>query len=164
LIRKRKEKPFTLQQMLFLELVVLLGFVFWFFSAPLIRYGYLYLLLTPLLTAAVIKKDSAVYSSLQILVPGILTCMLLYPTGHMLYQDISYMHNNWSRKYAVYQQDYPTVEAKQRQFAGTTFYYPKDPGTPMWYDAFPSVLYVENFYFMEPIGDSVADGFRIKDQ
>ncbi len=165
LIKNRKaQTDLQLQQMLFLELIVLMGFTFWFFTAPLIRYGYLYLLLTPLLTSAVIGNDTSVYSSLQILIPGILTCMLLYPTGNMLYQDISYMHHNWSRKYAVYQQDYPVVEANRKQYAGTTFYYPKEEGTPLWYDAFPSVLFKENFNFMEPIGETVEEGFRIRDK
>ena len=75
---------------------------------------------------------------------------------------MNYMHQNWSRKYALHQADYPRAEVKEKQYAGTTFYYPVEPGTEVWYDAFPSVIYEENFEFMEPIGDSVADGFQIR--
>lgn len=162
---KGKEKPdMKLQGMLFVEVIMLLSFVFWFFSAPLIRYGYLYLLLLPLMTIAVLKNDMAVPSTLQILIPGLLTCVLLYPTGNLFYQDMNYMHQNWSRKYALQQADYPKAEVKEKNYAGTTFYYPVEPGSAVWYDAFPSVIYEENFEFMEPIGDSVADGFKIRGQ
>ncbi len=165
LIRNRKQTwNLKLQRMLFFELVIMLSFVFWFFSAPLIRYGYLYLLLLPLTTVAVLMNDPAVPSTLQILIPGIITCMLLYPTGNLMYHDISYMHHNWSRKYAVHQKEYPQAEVLEKSYAGTTFYYPKDPGNNVWYDAFPSVLFEENFTFAEPLGDSVADGFVIREQ
>ena len=148
--------------MLFLELIILSGGAFWFLSAPLIRYGYLYLLLLPLVTMAVLKNDAAFPSTVQILIPGIITCMLLYPTGNLFYTDISYMHHNWSRQYAVFQKEYPTAEVKEKEYAGTTFYYPVEPGTPVWYAAFPSVLYEENFDFMEPYTGSVSGGFRIR--
>ena len=158
------ERVLKLQKKLFLELIIVLSLLFWFFSAPLIRYGYLYLLLTPLMTIAVLKNDNAVTSTMQILIPGVLTCILLYPTGNLLYQDVSYMHHNWSRQYAVFQKDYSTAEVLEKAYAGTTFYYPVEPGTNVWYDAFPSVIYEENFAFMEPIGDSVADGFKIRNK
>ena len=163
LIRLRKNGPdLRLQGMLFTELMIMLGFLFWFFSAPLIRYGYLYLLLVPLMTVAVIINDNAAGKIIRIVTPVLFAGILLYPIGSDAWEDVEYIHHNWSRKYAFMQQDYPKAETLQRDFGGVTFYYPADPGTPVWYDAFPSVLYEDNFEHMEYIGNSIPEGFRTK--
>lgn len=165
LIRLRKNGPdLRLQGMLFTELMIMLGSLFWFFTAPLIRYGYLYLLLVPLMTVAVIINDNASGKAIRLVTPILFICILLYPIGSLAWQDAEYIHHNWSRKYAFRQQDYPKAETGQRDFGKVTFYYPIDPGTPVWYDAFPSVLYEDNFEHMEYIGNSIPEGFRTKEE
>ncbi|MCR5356231.1 MAG: hypothetical protein K6E63_02390 [Lachnospiraceae bacterium] len=157
-------KEGILGQLVFAEAVMIMGFLFWFSSAPLIRYGYLYLLMMPLLTAAVIINDTGAGRIIKCAVAALFACMLIYPVGFLLKEDIQYMHHNWSRAYAIRQKDYPEAPVKERDFCGVTFYYPEEPGTPVWYDAFPSVLYEDNFSFMEPFDGTLKGGFKISGQ
>ncbi|MBR5766697.1 MAG: hypothetical protein IKX95_07945, partial [Lachnospiraceae bacterium] len=122
---------------------------------------YLYLLMMPLLTAAVIINDMGTGRIIKCTVAALFACILIYPVTFLLIEDIQYIHHNWSRAYAVRQKDYPEASVKEREFCGVTFYYPEEPGTPVWYDAFPSVLYEDNFSFMEPVDGTVKGGFKI---
>ena len=89
--------------------------------------------------------------------------MMLLPLSNIFFRDIEYMKNNRSRQYAVFQKDYPVSPVKSREYCGTVFYFPEEPGTPVWYSAFPSVLYEENLDYIEPMGDEIKDGFRIRE-
>ena len=160
-IQAEKDKN-RLKDMLFTELIIILGFLFWFLSAPLIRYGYLYLLLVPVTTAAVFVNDKTACKKAGKAAAAVLILALIYPVGITAARDIEYIYRNWSSRYALYQQDYPVAETGRRDFGGVTFYYPKEPGTPVWYTAFPSVLYEDNFDHMEYSGESISDGFRLK--
>ncbi|MCR4590398.1 MAG: hypothetical protein K5668_06230 [Lachnospiraceae bacterium] len=163
LIKNNKKDPSPfLCRLLFLEIVMLLGFLFWFLSAPLIRYGYLYLLLLPLITCGVMIYDKGVQLPLKGLFAILMILFMLYPIGSYVIKDAGYIRDNWSRQYAVFQKDYPEAEVKEKEYCGFSFYYPVDEGTPVWYKAFPSVLYEDNLDFMVPMGDSLEDGFMIR--
>ena len=161
-ILKQRKGDTKLGKMAFFEGVMLFGSLFWFLSAPLIRYGCLYLLLLPLMTAGVMVNDSGMKSVVKgmFLVP--LAAILLFPTALYLTSDITYIHDHWSRQYAVFQQDYPETAVKEKEYYGFTFYYPEDQGSPIWYRAFPSVLYEDNLDFMVPMGEDLKDGFKIR--
>ncbi|MBQ9550000.1 MAG: hypothetical protein IJU87_04230 [Lachnospiraceae bacterium] len=166
-ILSREKRRLTVR-MLFLESVLIAGSLFWFLSAPLIRYGYLYLLLLPLLTAGCIYNSGRTAGTagriLSCIIPALLIVMMLLPIGSIFYKDIVYMENNRSCQYAVFQKDYPVSPVKSREYCGSVFYFPEEPGTPVWYAAFPSVLYEENLDYIEPMGDTIKDGFRIREQ
>ncbi len=164
LVKRRDDhkKQAFLQKALFLEIIMICGSLFWFLSAPLIRYGVLYLLLLPLMTVGVIINDKDIMRPVKPVFGGILILLMAYPLCGYLGSDISYMHDNRSRQYLVRQKDYPEAKVKEKEYCGTVFFYPEEPGTPVWYKAFPSVLYEDNLDFMEPVGDSIKDGFRIR--
>ena len=152
-----------LPDMLFIEVMVILSALFWFFSAPLIRYGYLYLILLPAVTAAVIINDGGMKKAFKVIIPLAFVSVILYPGIKLLRTDFDYIRHNWSSAYALYQKDYPTADVGEHDFYGITFYYPKDPGTPVWYDAFPSVLYEDNFSSMEYFDGTLKGGFKLTD-
>ena len=162
-----RDKNRMMFRMLFLESVLIAGSLFWFFTAPLIRYGYLYLLLLPLITSGCIYNSGRTAGRaeriLTCIIPGLFIVMMLIPLSNIIYRDIVYMNNNRSRQYAVFQKDYPVSPVKSRECCGSVFYFPEEPGTPVWYSAFPSVLYEENLDYIEPIGDEIKDGFRIRE-
>jgi len=162
-----RDKNRMLIRMLFPESVLIAGSLFWFFTAPLIRYGYLYLLLLPLITAGCIYNSGRTAGRaervLTCIIPALFIVMMLLPLSNIFYRDIAYMNNNRSRQYAVFQKDYPVSPVKSREYCGSVFYFPEEPGTPVWYAAFPSVLYEENLDYIEPMGDEIKDGFRIRE-
>ncbi len=159
----KEKKDLKLRRMLFFEAVILMGSLFWFMSAPLIRYGYLYLVLLPLMTAGVLINDRNVQISLKGLFAIIMIIFLTFPIGAYLFGDAGYIHDHWSRQYAVFQKDYPEAPVHKKEYCGLTFYYPEEQGTPVWYRAFPAVLYEDNLDFLEPMGDSLKDGFKIRE-
>ena len=162
-----RDKNRMLIRMLFLEAVIMAGSLFWFFTAPLIRYGCLYLLLLPLITAGNIYNSGRTAGTagrvLSCIIPALFIVMMLLPLSNIFFRDIEYMKNNRSRQYAVFQKDYPVSPVKSREYCGTVFYFPEEPGTPVWYSAFPSVLYEENLDYIEPMGDEIKDGFRVRE-
>ena len=135
---------------------------FWFLKAPLIRYGYAYIITVPLLVygylyirlADRIKKYSCplcrVFQAAAVLfllsrIPG-------------LYEDIS---TTVRQPYYVAQRDYDVCEATTKELGGITFYIPAKQGQ-IGYDKFPSSLFA---YPVELRGTDLSDGFRqIKEQ
>lgn len=216
----------------FLDIMIVLGTLFWFFSAPLVRYGYLYLIMLPLVAICSVlrigricivkmeneneksvdcldkteddkaetdkieidkaeidkikidkteidktennkakinsERNNTLYIVKKIVAAFVaigLAIFLTTPTLRLALEDRAYVNANWSRAYAIHQKDYPVAETSVREYPeldNVSFYYPNEPGTPVWYEAFPSVLYEENIDGIVPLGDSIEDGFAMK--
>ena len=166
------------EALLLLELAAVLGFLFWQFGAPLVRYGYFYVLFLPLTIFGALYTEYA--PGLFVIVSGkgkrllhgqkrqetaadggffpfclILVAFLLY-RGYNLVNMILELCD---QPYYIYQQDYGTYPATTYEVDGITIYVPTDRGQ-IGYDKFPSSPIVQE---IELRGEGLKSGFRQKE-
>ena len=140
-------------------MTVAASYIFWQVSAPLLRYGYAYVLLVIALTCGMLW--SICFQAKQAgNRPGMLDrglCILLLMLGLVkIYSLESYMIGQSALPYYVNQQDYGSYELDSYQVNGVTFYYPVS-GDRVGYDPFPALPRLIEFEFR---GDTLKQGFR----
>lgn len=131
------------------------SYLFWQLSAPLMRYGYAYVLLVVVLTAGYLLCSlhgkgmwlGKVVYALVILV-GIAK---LFPLG-------SYAVSVGKQEFYVNQKDYGQYESASYEINGVTFYYPVE-GDRIGYEGFPSSPTRAEIEFR---GEDIRDGFKIE--
>lgn len=139
--------------------VFTVGTVFWFFSAPLVRYGYAYVVVVPAVTFGYFflqifhgcKKKKL--SDALWLCACVATVLFLLTRVKGIAGDIL---RTYKEPYYIRQTDYVDGEAATEVLGGITFYVPEENGQ-IGYNKFPSSM------FPQPIelrGDSIEDGFR----
>ncbi len=134
--------------------IVAAGTVFWFISAPLIRYGYPYLIIMPLLSVGYFATTANIRRIIKNLFFAVLAfgiCMVKFKD---LTQDIL-RTADW--QYYVNQQDYIDGEAYTYEVDGITVYVAKDAGQIGYYKM-PST--VEERHDFSLRGDDLSDGFK----
>lgn len=142
--------------------VLSVGTIFWFCSAPLVRYGYAYLMIMPLITVGYILGIMAknkngrevVIRNAAFLVMAVIVVGL---KGKGLISDIL---RTKDADYYIMQQDYIDGEATTYEVDGITIYVAKDSGQIGYYK-FPATPEVNNNFELRT--DDVNDGFRHKD-
>jgi len=143
---------------LYIMLVLGLGTIFWFISAPLVRYGYAYLIILPLFCVGYficnisikVHMDRGKMESI-VLMLSLLAIVLLKTKGLItgIYQRIGY-------DYYLRQQDYIDGEAHTYEIDGITVYVADDAGQIGYYK-FPSS--VEEKDNIKLIGEDLSGGF-----
>lgn len=127
---------------------ILFSYLYWQFSAPLLRYGYAYVLLLAVLPLGGLiiglKKDKIVYF-LALLYGGYKLCMIIF-----------YIYEVGLLPNYLWQNDYGTYDVQAYEIEGETFYYPIY-GDRVGYDYFPSAPGKVELEFR---GDGIKDGFR----
>ena len=152
-IRLRKKK--TLQgewDGLLVLASAVFSYVFWQLSAPLLRYGYAYVLLVIVLTAGILYQRWKAPAAAE-RVFGILVL------AFVLVKAVTLARYAWSvsdEPYYIVQQDYGSYELNSFEVNGVRFYYPKN-GDRTGYEAFPAVPAEIEFEFR---GEGIQDGFR----
>lgn len=140
------------------ELLVLacmiLSFLFWLFSAPLLRYGYAYVLLVITLTAGVIYQRMKIPAVAQRLC-GVLILAFVAVKALTL---AKYAWSVADKPYYVAQQEYGTYELDSFEVNDVRFYYPVS-GDRVGYEAFPAIPLKKEILFR---GDGLENGFRGK--
>lgn len=150
LIRKRWQ---NLDKLLVL-LTVACSYLYWQLSAPLPRYGYAYILLTPALMCGVIilalGRDGIVRAALAL--GGIYKVWML-----VLYISSSYMYYT----YYIRQLDYdsPNGPVYTKEVDGVTFYYSE--WEDIGYEYFPGGIPAYSEFRLR--GDSIEEGFELVD-
>lgn len=138
-----------------LDILLVMGtvcccYLFWQFSAPMIRYGYAYvLLLAALVGGYILEKMKLAKVAYFVLV--------LYG-GYKLYICYDYiaLFRTWPNY--IWSETYENYEVESYEIDGVTFYYSPFEG-PTGYDAFPSAPTRAE---MELRGEGLKDGFRPK--
>ena len=144
---------------LLVGVVFSLAAAFWFLSAPLVRYGYAYLITLPLLVFGHFIIEEMKHKKLQpyknVIQRGLQVLVILFLISRIpgLYEDIS---KRITQPYYVRQQDYGYYEAEERILSGITFYVPLKQGQ-IGYDLFPSSLFANP---VELRGKRLKEGFR----
>lgn len=139
--------------------VFVISTAFWFVSAPLVRYGYAYVTVVPLITFGyffLLLMQSKVFKQYgkvvhAVFCVAVIGFLLTRITG--LGSDIV---RTWKQPYYFAQMDYVDGEAELKVVDGATFYVPVDAGQ-IGYEKFPSSVFALPF---ELRGDSLEDGFR----
>lgn len=133
------------------SIVIIAGALFWFLSAPLIRYGYAYIIILPTLAGGILIKrfyrpwmDRIIYS--------IIVIFLLTRVWNMAGQ----MAGNIKLPYYIKQMDYEDMPATTYEVGGVTIYVGTDTGQIGYYK-FPASPVVEDKLALR--GDGLEDGF-----
>lgn len=163
-LTKRKQSTFCNGELL-VETAVTASFLFWLFSAPLIRYGYTYVLL---MAFFFVKEVSGAMERVFcmrrrnrvagcFLVSGLFAVLTLLTLtkGVSLTKSLIGMGKE---PYYVCQKGYGTYKLKEKVINGVSFYFPME-GDQVGYDAFPAVPYEDEFFFR---GKTLRDGFLKK--
>lgn len=137
-----------------LEGAAVLGFLFWQFGAPLVRYGYFYVLFLPLAAFGALYVRFAGRGKGFSLFGVLLVAFLLYRSYNLFNMVLELC----GQPYYVYQQDYGSYPAVTYEVDGVTIFVPTDRGQ-IGYDLFPSSPVVQD---IELRGDAIESGFRQK--
>lgn len=154
-ILKRKKELYGL---LFLQGVLIAGYLFWQIGTPLVRYGYIYILAFPFFTAGLWftilfgKKEKS-----YLLFLAALIIFFIYKGGNLAESIIA----SGGQDYYVWQQDYYTGPYDSYEINGVEFYYPLEYGQ-IGYSKFPGAPHER--YDVEMRGSELKDGFRRIDE
>lgn len=125
------------------------SYLFWQLSAPMVRYGYAYILLV-----AALGVGYAAQSRLRR--DGLLRCLILLYGIYKLGMMGLYVKDTCTDDRYLWQTDYGTYELGSYEVGGITFYYPMQ-GDRTGYEPFPAAPAQGRF---ELRGDDLSDGFR----
>ncbi len=153
-LRKKAVIPHVVQGM------VLGSVLFWFVSAPLIRYGLAFLICFPfVMLGEILEINREKHEAWQ---KGRFIVCLLILSGFVLYKGTQLgkaVARQIGQPYYLTQQDYGHYETEANEVDGVTIYTPVE-GNQCGYDAFPSAP--EIFEGLHLLGDEVKDGFFIE--
>lgn len=139
-------------------LAIVASYLFWQLSAPLIRYGYAYILLLIALTGGMMW--TAICIKIKLADTGILDRILrilLLMLGFVKIWSLGgYIVTQSNLPYYVVQQNYGSYKLDSYEVSGVTFYYPVS-GDRVGYDAFPAIPRKVEIEFR---GDTLKQGFR----
>lgn len=135
----------------FIYVNAITGFIFWFATAPLMRYGLIYsFILIALAIGAYSEKHAMKFANGLFL-------MVMLPVM-VLYLDVFYSQHLWVR-----QADYEWRDNVEKEVDGVKVWIPAN-GDQIGYAVFPSTPYEKMLSVIELRRDSVKDGFRIKEE
>ena len=130
---------------------VMCCYLFWQFSAPMMRYGYAHVLLLAALICGYVLENLK-------LVRVVYGFLILYGV-YKLYVGYDYILGCCRLPYYVWQETYDSYELEQYELDGVVIYY-SPSGGGVGYDLFPAIPMAE--YGAELRGDGLKDGFREK--
>ncbi len=125
------------------------SYLFWQLSAPMVRYGYAYILLVAALNMGYAAQRWLRWD-------GLLRCLILLYGIYKLGMMGLYVKDTCTDDRYLWQTDYGTYELGNYEVGSITFYYPLQ-GDRTGYDPFPAAPAQGGF---ELRGDDLSDGFR----
>lgn len=137
---------------------IAVSYMFWQFSAPLLRYGYAYVLLMVLLTAGILVQWIDVYFGLrgkQVIYRVSVVFVILFTTIKFV-SLMRYSYSESNKPYYLKQQDYGSYALDSFEVNGILFYYPQS-GDQVGYEPFPAIPCKINIALR---GEDISDGFK----
>jgi hypothetical protein len=133
------------------------SYIFWQTQAPLLRYGYAYVLLTITITVGILWENLIGKHDKNMLVFTRMACALIVIiVAVKAVSLIRYVYGNANQPYYINQQAYGEYDLASYEVNGVTFYYPTE-GDRVGYDKFPAIPRKVDIIFR---GDDVSDGFK----
>jgi len=140
-------------------LSLLVSYLFWQLQAPLLRYGYAYVLLTIVITIGTIKTVlSKRINNIKLLKfsnMAVIICIIILTVAKAA-SLAGYMYSVSDKPYYVKQQDYGIYPLESYEVDGVTFYYPKS-GDRAGYEYFPAIPRKTDIVFR---GVDITKGFK----
>lgn len=136
-----------------LDLTIICGFLFWFFSAPLMRYGYAFTVLTVCLISGRFLQYFS-YHHLHKLILLSIIFIAIYKIKTTYDLGIAWI----SFDSYIFQQDYYTMDMQEVEYEGITFFIPINSDQP-GYHYFPAGSANPNYTLR---GTTLKEGFRPK--
>lgn len=152
-IKKKKTAGFSADNLLVL-VTVAVSYMFWQLSAPLLRYGYAYILLLIVLTVGILLQ-TALYGRERVFLFGVILLVSVKAVSFT-----SYIADTVRKPYYVCQQDYGSYDMESFEADGIKMYYPKN-GDRVGYECFPAVPRPVEVYLRS---EELKNGFMIKKQ
>ncbi|SEK82148.1 hypothetical protein SAMN04487770_10392 [Butyrivibrio sp. ob235] len=152
-----QRKAVALSDFLFIEGISYVALIYFVFTAPLVRYGcvYLWLPVTILAGRFVILFDNRVNPPqkkyIYKAVIALFAVFMFYKCGMLIKDDVP----RFRAQYLLSQQDYNKYEVGQKVIGNAVIYYPLE-GDRTGYDAFPSTPAPDGFVLE---GNDITDGF-----
>lgn len=142
----------------FIEISVLISLLFWFFSAPLVRYGQGFLIVFPTLLLGdffclTFNKSKKTYTIV------FSVCLVLF-ISYKVIGTVKYISGNFLQPYYINQLDYGNYEVNENQIGDNVIYTPLS-GDRTGYYAFPSTPHLTEDVTLA--GKNIKDGFIIKE-
>lgn len=132
--------------------VLIVCFLFWLLSAPLIRYGCVFLWLVPVVTWGYFYLKISPHMDRFRVFAVLLAAVGLYKAGAFGVE----LYHQASADYLILQKDYDHYDTVGYELHGYTFYY-SPSGDQTGYDAFPaSPVKAEDIFR----GDTIEEGFK----
>jgi hypothetical protein len=142
---------------------MILCLIFWFFSAPLVRYGVVYIYMTAaivlgrVLLAVYNRLGRSIRSWTFNIAIALMVIWTIYKGVNLVLDDI----DRFNAKYFLTQQDYGKYEVSECEVDGVTIYYPTS-GDQVGYYPFPSATHDVSSE-IEFLGESIQDGIKSTD-
>ena len=146
------------RDVMFAAAAVDVSFLFWLFSAPLIRYGCVYVWLAAPLTFGGLAFWLVGSGKAGRVFWRFVYAAVFLAGGYKAVMFGKEVAAGYSPEYFVWQKDYENFGAQAYEVGGITFYCPVE-GDRIGYEAFPSSPARAD---MELRGDGLEDGFRYK--
>lgn len=150
---RRKEWDF-----LHVSFCLIAGILFWFSSAPSIRFGETYLLLLPLYVMGSVLEKYREKMVVVIVARAVFVLLGIYCVTKQMMSTVSLV----DRAYLYVCADYDTFDCSLERIGELYVYIPQNGSNQCGYYAFPSTPYKENLANIELRGESFAEGFREK--
>ena len=149
-LKKKKE----IYGLLFVQWVMIAGYLFWQIGTPLVRYGYIYILAFPFFTVGLwfVTLFGKREKSYLLFVMAMLV-FFVYKGGNL----VESIRAASGQDYYVWQQDYYTGPYDSYEVENVEFYYPLEAGQ-IGYSVFPGAPYER--YDFEFRGEAMENGFR----
>ena len=149
-LKKKKE----IYGLLFVQWVMIAGYLFWQIGTPLVRYGYIYILAFPFFTVGLwfVTLFGKREKSYLLFVMAMLV-FFVYKGGNL----VESVRAASGQDYYVWQQDYYTGPYDSYEVENVGFYYPLEAGQ-IGYSVFPGAPYER--YDFEFRGEAMENGFR----
>lgn len=154
IFRSIQKKNVVQQNYLLVLFAITISYLSWFFSAPLYRYGYAYILLLMSLGVGTFLYNRKWQPRYHYLITAIFCLVLLYGIRN----NITYYRNHLSFCF-ITQQDYTNYPVKTFILSQTKIYYPVE-GDQVGYNPFPATTRIREDLQLR--GDSIKNGFQIK--
>ncbi len=147
----------SFRELLLVMLTLSASYLFWQTSAPLMRYGYAYVLLLSLVVfGSVITKIGEQKARLFALLPQIVYGVILLYGVYKLFAVGQYTYEVRLNDSYIWQQEYGVYDVESYEIDGETFYYSLY-GDRSGYEYFPSAPTKANIKLR---GEGMQDGFK----
>ena len=152
-VREIRKKRF---EMAYICCVAMLGLVMWFFSAPLIRYGRAYLYILPaMLVGLAAERIKILEAVCKLISAGFAICFIILCGQYLKNQEFVRI---------VSPEDYPSYSVTERVIGDEISIYTAEGDDRTGYEPFPAIPYAAVLDKIELRGDSLEDGFRIREE